>query len=273
MRPQYKIYPSMLDAFQRMIDVDYDAFFWQDENGAWHRNYDESSGEYHYSPSEVDDLAKKEFVNFVNRIREVSEAASKGTAFNVLVDALINNEKSEDVETSRVYDEIGRVCAIDAKIDGFTFCFDLQLLKDVACYFKGSLSQVYTSSMIETKYGYVELYGYIDELRKNKVYDIKTTKQYTFGNYKKYWQRHVYPYCLVESAECTNIDMFEFYVVQLKGGTSRTPVISGQIYKEEYSYNHEKSKELIKQQCERLIEFLEANKELITDKKVFNNEC
>ena len=45
------------------------------------------------------------------------------------------------------------------------------------------------SAVIPTRYGDVELYGYIDELVRDTVYDIKTTSKYDFGKYEHGWQR------------------------------------------------------------------------------------
>ena len=131
---------------------------------------------------------------------------------------------------------------------------------------------MFTSATIDTKFGEVELYGYVDELRENKVYDLKTTSRYEFGKYAKYWQRHAYPYTLIESGMCTEINSFEFTAYALKGGTSRTPLITGVQYPEVYQYNHEQSKVLLKEICERFCEFLEDNRSLITNKKIFNEE-
>ena len=278
---EYKFYPSILDKFQSFKDLSFEDYFYQDEQGGWHKNYNESTGEYRYSHSEVYEMAKQELINSINRIRIVSEAANKGTAFNELVDAMVNNRKSDTVKTNRVYkDEAGclfisptpikgELIGIEAIIDEMSFIYDINLLKEASMYFKDSLNQLYTSATIETRYGLVELYGYIDELKGNKVYDIKTTKKYEFGKYEKYWQRHVYPYCLIESGDCTDIHSFEFTCYQLSGGTERNKVITGRKYPEVYNYNHEQSKALIKAQCERFIEFLEVNRELITDKKIF----
>lgn len=284
---KYRFYPSILDKFQSFVDMTAEDYFYQDEQGGWHKNYNESSGEYHYSDEEVYELAKKELINAINRVRTSSEAASKGTAFNELVDALINNKKSEIVSTKKVYYDVNgnfirtdmplnqkvfKLAGVQAELEGFSFIFDINLLKEAAEYLKGSLNQVLTSASIDTKYGKVELYGYIDELRKNKVYDLKTTKKYEFGKYSKYWQRHIYPYCLIESGECKDIECFEFTCYQLTTPKEKNCLITGKKYPEVYNYNHEQSKALIKAQCERFIEFLEENRHLISDKKIFGGE-
>lgn len=283
----YKFYPSLLDKFQSFVDSTAEDYFYQDEQGNWHKNYNEETGELHYSESEVYELTKQELIDAINRVKFTSEAASKGTAFNELVDALIHNQKSEVLKTRKIYlkpdgtmvhsefplnKDLFKFIGVEASIEDCVFEFDYNLLKEAAEYFEGSLSQLLTSATIDTKYGKVELYGYIDELRHNKVYDIKTTKKYDFGKYSKYWQRHVYPYCLIESNACTDIESFEFTCYQLSGGNKRTPLITGKKYPEVYTYNHEQSKALIRAHCERFIEFLEENKPLITDKKVFGGE-
>lgn len=307
---KYRFYPTLLDRFQSYLDTQVEDYFYQNEQGKWHKNYNEADDTLHFSQEEVDVLLKQELLDAINRVpREPSEAASKGTALNEVVDCLIHHRQSENdsvtirtirslkdflsvstrteddfwvllkaVSSNGYFDEvkdiIGEPLAIKPIIfssyDGFEFLFDVSFCKSIAKYFKGSLSQVYTSANLETRYGNVELYGYIDELRENKVYDLKTTSRYEFGKYAKYWQRYAYPYTLIESGMCTDVTSFEFTAYALKGGTSRTPLITGVQYPEVYQYDHEKSKVMLKDICERFCEFLEENRNLITNKKIFN---
>lgn len=266
--PKYKIYPSLLDKFTHYLETDEENYMFIGEDGQWHKNYNESTGEFRYSSEEVDELAKWELINAINRIRFDSEAADKGTTFNEMVDSFVQKRRSEMVlmKGNRADD------TINAEFNGRSFCFSFSFVEEAARYFEGCMCQVYTEAILPTSYGDVMLYGYIDELRENKVYDIKTTKQYEFGKYAKYWQRHVYPYCLLESGMCTEVDSFEFTAYKLTGGTSRSPVINGVQYPEVYKYEHEVSKEKLTNICERFIEFLEENRELITDKKIFGGE-
>lgn len=296
--PNYRFYPTLLDKFQTFLDTTAEDYFYQDEDGKWHKNYSEAEDAFHYSQEEVDALLKQELLDAINRVpHDPSEPASKGTALNEIVDCIIHNRKSDNknvlikslkgIDVKREFgctDEVGKpvyydywfehikVPCIFAEIDGFSFYFDKDFCKSIAEYFKGSLSQVFTSATIETEFGEVELYGYIDELRENKVFDLKTTSRYEFGKYSKYWQRHIYPYTLIESGACTEINSFEFTAYVLKGGTSRTPLITGVQYAEVYQYNHEQSKILLKNICERFCQFLEDNRDLITNKKIFNEE-
>lgn len=309
-RHKYAFYPTLLDGFTRMLSTNAEDYFYQDDDGKWHKNYNESDGTMHYSQEEVDALLEQELLDKINRKPfEPSEAASKGTIFNEIVDCIIDrrNTKEKDycIASAKDFAEFalkayGAVIVNDENgtpkvlnedglgllepyyetikkigkpfiyggIDGFEFYFDRQLCLDAAKYFDCALTQYYTSANIDTCYGRVKLYGYIDELVKDKVYDIKTTKSYTFGNYKNYWQRHVYPYCLIESKDCTDIKAFEFSVFKLNGGGVRNPLITADFYREVYDYNHEQSTEIIRQQCERFIEFIEAHRDKITDKKI-----
>lgn len=271
--PKYRFYPTLLDKFQSYLDTQAEDYFYQDEEGKWHKNYSESEDTLHFSQEEVDALLKRELLDVINRVpHEPSEVASKGTALNEVVDCIIHHRNSDSDKVKICTTEVKGDKAIKATCDGFEFLFDISFCKSIAEYFKDSLSQVYTSSTFDTKYGEVELYGYIDELRENKVFDLKTTSRYEFGKYAKYWQRHVYPYTLIESGACTQINSFEFTSYTLRGGTSRTPLITGIKYPEVYQYDHEQSKVLLKDICERFIEFLEENRDKITNRKIFNEE-
>lgn len=295
---KYKFAPTTLDKFQSYIDTHAEDYFYQDAQGKWHKNYNEAEDTLHFSHAEVDALLKQELIDSINKIpHEPSEAASKGTALNEIVDCLIHNRQADrkDIVIKSLkgfgakrefgctdesgkpffydywFEHIKKPC-IYAGLDGFDFYFDIDFCKSIAEYFKGSSSQVFTSATLETKYGEVELHGYIDELRENKVFDLKTTSRYEFGKYAKYWQRHAYPYTLIESGVCTEINSFEFTAYALKGGTSRTPLITGVQYPEVYQHDHEQSKVLLKDISERFIEFIEENRKFITNRKIFNEE-
>ncbi len=306
LKPSYAFSPSLLDAYQRMVDTKAEDYFYQDETGAWHMNWNESEETLHFSEEEVDALLKQEFLDTLNKVEKApSEAASKGTCFNEIVDCLVLKRKptykgiviktirsGEDLYDARV--KKGRIEAdepeefklqdsltdfakigtsfIYAALDGFEFFFDTTFCCEAAKYFANSIAQYYTKANIETSKGVVELHGYIDYLRENVVMDCKTTKQYQWGNYQKKWQRYTYPYTLIESGMMNDVNQFEFTIYVLKGGTSRTPLITGTQYKEVYTYDHEQAGMMLRQQCERLIDFLEENKDLITNTRVYGGE-
>lgn len=206
---QYKIYPSLLDNFTRYLNSDQDEAF-------------------------------KGFIDKINRVPFTSEAASKGTAFNVLVDSINNG-----------YDKLGEVAT---KFDGFEFSTDL--VKEFADYFKGSLSQYRTHGTLKTSYGDVLLYGDIDELRGDIAFDIKTTGRYEFPKFIRNWQHRLYPYCLHQ--EGIPIKEFEYTVTDFKN-----------TYQERYAVDIPKFEKELTQHVEHLINFIETHRDLITDKKIF----
>lgn len=270
----YRIYPTLLDSWWKFQNQRLEEFFYQDESG-WHLNYNEADGTYRYSQEEMDAMLEQELIDKINRVpTEPSEAASKGTIFNEIVDCIIEkrgcNHDGWTVES--IADENGNKSTIRGALDGFEFMFDAAFCKQVAAYFADALPQYYIEAVLPCRYGNVLLYGWIDELCKDIVKDIKTTKRYEFGNYQHYWQRHVYPYCLIESGDCKTIKGFEFTVVKWTGGTKYQPLLSGEMYKEYYTYDHCESSSLLRQECERFIEWLEDHRDKITDKKIFNEQ-
>lgn len=310
LQPNYCLSPSLLDAFQRMVDTKVEEFFYQDETGAWHLNWNDAEETFHYSEEEVDALLKQEFIDKVNKVpTPPSEAASKGTAFNEIVDCLVKKCKpsnpsiviktirsGEDLFDARpkpapllvngqemmdavatqelkkkCFEEFAKIGVpfIYSALDGFEFFFDKDFCIEAAEYFKNCICQYYTKGLLETSKGIVELHGYIDYLRQDRLFDAKTTKQYAFGNYQKKWQRYTYPFTLIESGMMNEVNSFEFTIYLLKGGSIRTPLITGTQYKEVYTYDHEQARKMLTQQCERVIEFLEENISLISNKKVF----
>lgn len=266
MKPNYRIYPSLLDAFERLCST-------QDEFEAFY-NEDAENGGYKVTYEELYEKNEQELLDSINRVpHEPIEAADKGTCFNEIVDALLEHRGSnrEDVVIESKNDELG-LRYIEARMHDFTFKFDCAFCLSVAHYFNGAIPQHRCEATIDTDYGCVQLYGYADEIRQDVVYDIKTTKSYEFGKFEHKWQRYVYPYCLIEAGELTEVKEFEYTPIVLTGGTSRTQLINGTLYRERYDYVHEDATRRLKQGLERFIAWLELNRDKITDKKIFNEE-
>lgn len=285
--PKYRFYPTLLDAYLNMANSDalYERYYGNSENPQ-------------VTAEEFHDLKYQNLIDSINRIDGItSEAAAKGTCLNEIVDLIIQGKPSgnkkvlvktirsvedymeavgghepwlmpdEDVEKAReLLAKIGRPF-IYASHEGHSFCFDITLCKEIARYFDGCLSQFYTSAFLPTSKGGVILYGFIDYLKEKTIYDLKTTKSYSFGNYDKYMQRHAYPYCMRESKMMAEVQQFEFTSYALKGGTSAAPLITGVQNREVYNYDHRQSTEILTQTCERLIEFVEDNMEKIDKSK------
>ena len=238
---KYRFYATLLDAFQNYLDSEknYSTFY--------------SSDNPSLSCDEYEDKVFKEFIDKLNRVPFSSEAADRGTAFNEVVDCLISNTKSEKCEFT-IDETLGNVFAI---YKNQQFVFPLKLCREFAEYYQGGISQVFVSGTIETKYGTVELYGYIDELLPFTIHDIKTTKHYQSSKFLHHWQHKVYPYCLSQQG-CENW-LFEYNVTDFN-----------ETFTESYSCEPGKYIPDLIDHCERLIEFLESYRHLITDRKLFN---
>lgn len=264
MSVRYRIYPSLLDKFQSFLDAEQATEEW------W--NLD-SEGEYKLTADEMSDKLEQELLDSVNRVpHEPIEAADKGTCFNEVIDCLIAHRKCEYEGMDIQSGELAGNRVITAKLNGFEFIYNAEMCKEFATRFEGAISQHQCSAVLPTKYGDVELYGYIDEIVTDHVCDIKTTSRYDFGKFHKSWQRHVYPYCLMASGEMPTVSGFAFDVVVWKGGTKTNPVLDGSFYREWYDFNYVHSELMLQHICERFIEWLEAHREQITDKKIFAEE-
>ena len=238
----YKFYATLLDSFQGYINS---SKIW---NIYWGGSENPKKTEEEFEQEQFQGLIER-----INRVPFESEAADKGTCYNELIDCLILKKKPEKEMEFKTHKASG---VIGAAYKTYLWEFPLGLTLKIRDYFKDSIPQVHVSAPLETKYGTVELYGYIDELLPFKVCDLKTTGKYNAFKFRDHWQHMVYPYCLIESGNLIND--FEYVVTDFK-----------QIYIEPYSFVPERDIPLLVEHCERLIEFLESNRELITDKKIF----
>lgn len=287
MKYAYKFTPSLLQAFQDYLDSEmlYEKFYGFSEEPS-------------LTFQEYEDKQLKELIDRINRVPFESEAADRGSALNEIVDCIVLKTTStrDDIVVQSLssfeklcengawdmvenkplayeqwFETIRQPCIYARKGD-HEFYFDVAFCKGVAEYFKGSLCQIYTEAPIETDRGTVLLYGYPDYVRGNVVYDMKTTSKYEFGKYSKYWQQHLYPWTLIESGKCTDIESFEFTAFAMKGGSAKSPLISGVMYPEVYTYDHKVSTRMLRGICTQFADFLEAHRSEITDKKIFGGE-
>lgn len=257
-KPRYKIYPSILDKFQAFLDSDLVA------EEFWNKDTEDN---YKLTSDEMSDKLEQELIDSINRFdRGSSEAADKGTAFNEIIDCILEDRDTERNDILLHYTKED----IKALFNEREFSFDTNLCKNVALYFWGCIPQYTCSAILPTIYGDVELYGHVDYIGVNKIFDLKTTKQYQFGNYSKYWQRHLYPYCLIESGDMKEVSEFEFTII--KWHELKNKPISGELFKEVYTYSHDQSKAKLTTICEAFIEWLEGHRDVITDQKIFGGE-
>lgn len=299
---KFNIYPSLLDKFQELLDYQEVAEQpWNKVSEAAHargEHLDKEVDDYILSPDEMAAKIEVELINTINRCpKEPNEAADKGTCFNEVIDCLINNAPTKRLDLSiRSIKRQDKNTLIEAKMNGFTFYFDANMCKAVAEYYKGAICQYLVSAPLDTKYGEVNLYGYIDEWVGDIIYDIKTTSMYNFGKFSDKTQKLVYPFCAIESGLVGNIEQFEYSVfkwtktkdyitevVHCDGLTDNMDdyyktidkpieVHSAEFFPECYTYNHSQATQKLRMICERFIEWLESRKDYITDKKIFNGE-
>lgn len=313
----YRIYPSLLDKYQTLLNAE------KDLEAPW--NIDRETGEYRKTLAQIEDEARQSLLNGINRVPFHSLAADNGTVFNELVDCLHRGRRPfRDDITFKTFKEQGLIAARFRQegLPDELFCYDLASARNIAEFFRGSCCQLYVRGVLPTVYGNVELYGYIDELKRDVVYDLKTTGGfYTFGKFENHWQRWVYPYCLIQSGAMKDILAFEYSVlkwtkrkspavteadalwdwldvkpVYFDPATKRSVDIDRMVAagrrKEEfieqmpqfttvdvygfdyipefYAYDHDECVERLTYMVESFIEWIEGNREHITDKKIFN---
>lgn len=284
----YSAYATLLDGFQSYLDAE--------------KTY------YKYFTSEnpsmtVDEWCDKMYTDLINKINRVpftSEAADRGTAFNELVDAFIKKPLAKRLEENDMESEHITFRVVILQIKGRrktdpvvqreayevvfdpkkkereealanhkegeempnvqepqTFTYFKDITDEFVEYYDGALPQVFVFGTLDTHFGKIDLYGYADELLPFACHDIKTTKNYHAGNFREHWQHIVYPYCL----HCMGMDInhFEYNVTNFK-----------ETFTETYVYDEARDVPKLRDVCERFIQFIEHNRDVITDDKVFN---
>lgn len=247
---EYKFYATLLDGFQNYIDSDV----------IWERYWGYSENPPH-TPEQFREQQFQSLIDRINRVPFESEAATRGTAFNEVIDCMILHRNSDKVKIVKARDESGKITGLNTTLNERTFYFPLALVREVADYYQGGLPQQYIQAVLPTIFGDVLLYGYIDYVLPFCTHDLKTTGKYAVGNYKNHWQHIVYPYALMKNG--CNVPDFEYNVVELGKTCYRT-------YTESYSFVAERDIPKLTQHSEDFIRFLQTNRDLITDKKIFN---
>lgn len=274
-KPTHRFYATLLDAFEGYLHSDrvYDEYWGFSDNPS-------------KTPEEFEAEQYQGLIDRINRVPFDSEAADRGTAFNEVVDCMILGRPSQKMLIERIVSlappqpdetnnpywvEAGNrnppVTGVKVEYNNRTFAFPIQLCREFADYFAGATPQVWTEAILPTRYGDVLLCGYIDELMPLCVHDIKTTTKYSVGKFRHNWQHLVYPYCLIESGN--NITDFEYNVAQLTLSRTDGSIIKTETFTESYKFVPEVDVPRLTEQCEQFIEFLKANRHLITDKRIF----
>lgn len=272
-QPKYRFYATILDAFWGYLNSD----------AVWEKYWGWSENPPH-TPEEFHELQYQELIDRINRKPFDNEKADRGTVFNEVIDCMVEHRKSEMMQIEKVYkvqrigacDETGKplyydeiptntVIALKATYNNREFTFPISLCREFADYFKGALTQQRVEAILPTAFGDVLVYGFIDELMPATVHDIKTTGSYTVGKFKDHHQHLVYPYALMQNG--SDVRTFEYNIVEFnKGGY----VVD--TYTETYVFKPERDIPILTNHCEEFIRFLEENRDLITDKKIFGGE-
>lgn len=267
----FRFYATILDTF----------WGYQNSDVIWEKYWGWSETPPH-TPEEFHRLQFEDLINRINRVPIDSEAADKGTAFNEIIDCMIENRKSKKMRIEKMYkvvqcgtcNESGKplyydeettneVVAIKATFNKREFVFPVSLCREFADYFKGALTQQWVEATLPTAFGNVLLCGLIDELMPNSVHDIKTTNSYSIGKFKHNFQHLVYPYALMQSG--SDVRTFEYTIAEIGKYNYST-------YSETYVFNPDRDIPILTNHCEEFIQFLEENRKLITDKKIFGLE-
>lgn len=246
---KFKFYATLLDSFTSYLRSD----------AIWDRYWGFSEN----PPHTLEEFKEKQFqslIDTINRVPFDSEAADKGTAFNEVIDCMIENRKSETVLVERLLSDMmdGRqaLVGLRATYNNHQFDFPISICREFANYYKGALSQQRVEAILHTCFGDVLVYGVIDELMPMSVHDIKTTGSYYVGKFKDHWQHIVYPYCLMQNG--SDVRLFEYNITDFKN-----------TYTETYTFVPERDIPILVNHCEEFIRFLNDNRDLITDKKIF----
>lgn len=248
-QPKFKFFATLLDAFTSYLrsDAIYERYWGFSENPP-------------HIPDEFREQQYQSLIDTINRVPFDSESADKGTAFNEIIDCMIENRKSDKVQVERLLSDVvdgsQTLVGLRAIYNNRQFDFPISLCREFANYYKGALTQQYVQAMLPTCFGNVLLYGYIDELMPMSVHDIKTTGSYYVGKFKDHWQHMVYPYCLMQNG--SDVRLFEYNITDFKSS-----------YTESYTFVPERDIPVLTTHCEELIRFLNDNRDLITNKKIF----
>ena len=246
----YKIYPTLLDAFE----------WWK------------------AAETEADGLQREaDLVDKINRVyQEPTYAASRGTALNMCVDAVVSG-KTVDVALSDFGSEtsesgVYRTGTTETPelyvfLDGFRFNFAEGLVLQLADMVGDAVIQPLLTAIVPTAYGDCELYGYADYINGDTIIDLKSTNEYKVGKYRTKWQHRVYPLLAVRSGMMQRVDCFEYLVAELKSGSQP---LDGVIYREQYNATLAASENELRTMLEvEFLPWLEAHRNVITDFKIF----
>lgn len=190
------------------------------------------------------DAKFSELIDKINKVKTPTPiAALKGVQFeqcvNNLISGVLLSTNGSDVITEN-------------------FSFNADLINKIATKLvNAKKQQEFISGIVETKFGFVKVYGFVDYSFPKMYVDLKTTGNYKIGKYKVNNQHKAYS--LISKINGNPIEEFNYLVTDFS-----------RVYIENYKCTEKLHQEFILE-LEDFIDFLEYHRELITDKKIFNN--
>ena len=179
-------------------------------------------------------ITEQDIINKINRVPEAkSEAALKGTSFHELT--------VHDWTQIVPAEHRGQMCYF---YDDYRF--PAGPVEEIGKIRAGGVHEVFVQKEMQTKYGPVLLYGFIDTIKDGVSMDIKTTKRYDIGKYLGSLQRSAYLWM-------SGSRMFEFVVTNFNA-----------VFKEPY-YANGTEEERTKVEVEDFLSFCIHFKDQITD--------
>lgn len=256
---KYRIYPSLLDGYTNL----------KQSGEVWEMYWGFSENPPH-TQEEFEQIQFQELIDKINRVpSEPSQAALRGTALNTLCDRLVCGITDPRCEFVPINAEDGEVMGFKALItdrDASGEFFFPRAMTDKLISLYPTLETIpqaqLSNVIVSPKYGAVELYGYADYILPHSIHDLKTTGKYAVGKFKHHAQHLVYPYCV----DPQRVQRFDYDVVEITKGNAWA------FYQETYIYEPQRDILRLIALLEEFIEWLESNREKITDKKIFNQE-
>lgn len=189
---------------------------------------------------------KQELIDKINRVKsEMPEAAKKGVAFENVINVLLKSKNHKLLMDAEYYESSG-------------FTFKTEIVNRVAAkLINAEKQQEYIQAVVETPVGGIKVYGFIDYSYPDMQIDLKTTGSYKKGKYAINNQHKCYP--LLAQINGKAITKFNYLVTDFTN-----------MYIEPYIHHSGMTDEFIFNLVE-FTEFLEVNRGIITDKKIFNN--
>ncbi len=157
----------------------------------------------------------QDLIDRINRVAKPrTDAMMKGVALEKIIDLLIDGEQPDIIDGTIKKQKVPMYAiSLPTEDDAMPrpFMYPVKVCDQLAHHIlMGSyptdkvngqevLKQVFLQADIETDYGIVRLYGYIDYMHKYRLIDLKGTSRYTMFKFQNAFQHRAYMYCAYEN--------------------------------------------------------------------------